>query len=296
MSGCPRRRGASTAAAPNCWHGPRRVVAARGRERRERVELAERVEPAAARASRSCARQRSSAKRTWKSHSVNAWIGKVQHGRAAPQLAEAEDAIEPAHARRRRDARRPTGARAAPCSRATLERPPVTACSKMRGVAAERILPAAGAIEGLLNAIGGRKRQDESGDERNRPERQRHHARGMRRDEHPHRDAEREHHAAQAAARCGQRRPGLRPRRENDRSRAGARRRRGRRAPRAARASRPAPRARTVAACRAMTSSRGARLRAATSRASCARVGSRRDRATGRATRGRRDPGRRAYG
>ena len=65
------------------------------------------------------------------------------------------------------------------------------------GVAAERILPAAGEIERLLDAIGGGKRQDDSGHERNRPERDRDHGRGVRRDEHPHRREDHQHQAAQ---------------------------------------------------------------------------------------------------
>ena len=64
------------------------------------------------------------------------------------------------------------------------------------GVAAERILPAAGEIESLLHAFGGGKGQDESGHERNRPEGNRDDARGMGRDERPHHHANGEHQAA----------------------------------------------------------------------------------------------------
>ncbi len=166
------------------------------------------------------------------------------------------------------------------------------ACSKMRRVAAERILPAAGAIESLLHALGGGKRQDEC-----RPRAES--ARGQSgstpvacgRDERPHRPRQmREHHGREVDGRCGQRHPGLRPRQETSRSRAAWR----------LAASTPcasscqAPVVLSVASCaiaawRSSTSRASGGMQQPRRERARVHVGSPRDRATERATRGRRD-------
>ena len=68
-----------------------------------------------------------------------------------------------------------------------------------RGISRERILSPARAIECALKALRGRKRQDDPGDERDRPQGHRHQARGMQRDQDPECCDEGKHDDAQEA-------------------------------------------------------------------------------------------------
>ena len=132
---------------------PLGIVAPRGAELRERVELAERVEPASDAAASHLApplerKEHVEIPQRQRLH------GKVQDRRTAPQLAEAENAIQPPHAVRCWHVPPPTGAREG-LTVAPNHDGAATACSKIARVPAERILPTAGAIERLLDPIGG---------------------------------------------------------------------------------------------------------------------------------------------
>ena len=130
-------------------------------------------------------RQRSSANSTWKSHSVSAWIGKVQDRRAVPQLAEAEDAVQPAHAAGAGSALADSRSCSAASRGALTARVRRARRARRSG---QRILPAAGPVEGHgLHALASRKRQDDAGQQRNRPERHVRHAGRVSAIEDPHR-------------------------------------------------------------------------------------------------------------
>ena len=155
-------------------------------------------------------------------------------------------------------------------------------------IAAKRRLPGPGPIEGHLDALSRGKRQDDAGQQRNGPEGDRRQAGNIRGDEDPQQAGERRESRLERDRPCGQRDRDLRPRRGTNRSRAAVRSRRARRGRRTSGASR---RARASCATRpdARAPPRVAMDGAATSRASCVLGESPRDRATERATRGRRD-------
>ena len=60
-------------------------------------------------------------------------------------------------------------------------------------IAIERLLPCAGALQCAMHPLAGRKRQDEASEQRNRPERRGHHARGVQPNRCPQRQKQREH-------------------------------------------------------------------------------------------------------
>ena len=169
-------RGRHLANVADLWNGPLRDCPSHGREQRERVELAERGEPPsdAAPAHPPPAFEREEHVEIPERERLQ---GKVENRRPAPQLGEAEDAVELAHA---------PGAGCPSADSRSRSRLQPRGAGRRRdrvledgGVAAERILPAAGEIERLLHALRGGKRQDDPDDERNRPEGNRDDARGM---------------------------------------------------------------------------------------------------------------------
>ena len=129
MSGWPMASAVTSRTAPISGTAHSGIVPAHGAELRERVELAERVEPApdAATAHLAPALEREEHVEVPERQRLH---GKVQNRRAAPQLAEAEDAIEPAHALRRGMPLRRQPLEKSPAA-APAPRGAVTACSKI---------------------------------------------------------------------------------------------------------------------------------------------------------------------
>ena len=169
LRGDDRRRVDRRRARRRLDHGraPTRVVAAGGRQRRQRIQLADRLQPRAhPRAGRTAPPvEREQHVKIPQRERLNR---KVQDRRAAAERREPENPIQLPHAGRRRDAvrgqpvvqvaqRRRLEAR----GRGVLEQP---------GISRQRVLPRARTIERGVSPLRHRERQDEAEHQRNQPD------------------------------------------------------------------------------------------------------------------------------